>query len=437
MNDDPSFPTSPRPETPGPGDATLSSWPTPPREPNTPTGASPGGGRPPADGPPAPQPLTPEPPRRQGSARQWVLGAVVGGLCGALVASGFFYATDDDGSSKSSSGAPNPVVVNPAAQSRVAQNGNIQAILAKDVPAIVKINTGSANGTGTGATSDSGGGAGTGFVIASDGTVVTNNHVVADPQDPTQVEPKIDVVFSSGKTSKAKVLGRDVQADIAVIKVDDTNVPTIELGDSDTAKVGDDVVAIGNALALEGGLSVTRGIISGLNRDLSQEIGAQLDHVIQTDAAINPGNSGGPLVDAQGKVIGINVAVSSQGQNVGFAIPISSVKPIIDDLRAGRKPAFLGVRSETVTAALAKQLNLKADSGAVVRDVTRGAPAQQAGIKQNDVIVDIGGTAIKTNTDVQEAVRKHRPGEKVTVVVNRDGNQMSIDVTLTERPDSG
>ena len=330
-----------------------------------------------------------------------------------------------------------PFAVNPAGQSRVAVNGNIQTILAKDTPAIVKINTGSATGTGTGATPDSGGGAGTGFVIASDGTIVTNNHVVANPDDPTQAEPKIDVVFSSGKTSKAKVLGRDVQADIAVIKVDGTNLPTVDLGNSDGAKVGDDVVAIGNALALEGGLSVTRGIISGLNRDLSQEIGAQLDHVIQTDAAINPGNSGGPLVDAQGKVIGINVAVSSQGQNVGFAIPISAAKPIIDDLRSGRKPAFLGVRSQTVTAALAKQLNLKVDSGAIVLDVTSGAPAEQAGIKKNDVIVDVGGAAIKTNTEVQEAVRKHRPGDKVTVVVNRGGNKMSFDVTLTSRPDSG
>ncbi len=434
MNDDPNLPLSPGLDTPG--DTTLSSWPPAPAEHDIPTEDAPGGENPPADMPPAEE-LPSEPQRRRSGLRQWVVGAVVGGVCGALVASGFFYATDDNGSSKSSSGASKPVAVNPAGQSRVAVNGNIQTILAKDTPAIVKINTGSATGTGTGATQDSGGGAGTGFVIASDGTIVTNNHVVANPDDPTQAEPKIDVVFSSGKTSKAKVLGRDVQADIAVIKVDDTNLPTIDLGNSDGAKVGDDVVAIGNALALEGGLSVTRGIISGLNRDLSQEIGAQLDHVIQTDAAINPGNSGGPLVDAQGKVIGINVAVSSQGQNVGFAIPISAAKPIIDDLRSGRKPAFLGVRSQTVTAALAQQLNLKVDSGAIVLDVTSGAPAEQAGIKKNDVIVDVGGAAIKTNTDVQEAVRKHRPGDKVTVVVNRNGNKMSFDVTLTSRPDSG
>ena len=186
---------------------------------------------------------------------------------------------------------------------------------------------------------DSGGAAGTGFVISSDGVIVTNNHVV-------EGATKIQAQFSDGTTLTAKVLGRDSSSDLAVIKVDGVNLPTIELGDSDQVQVGDDVVAIGNALALEGGLSVTRGIISGLHREVSTNSGGSLADVIQTDAAINPGNSGGPLVDAQGRVIGINTAIADPGsaQNVGFAIPISNAKAIIDQLRRGKQPAYLGVQ---------------------------------------------------------------------------------------------
>jgi serine protease Do len=250
-----------------------------------------------------------------------LLAATAGGLAGALIASGALVLTD--GSRRSSSSQPASPVQ--ATSSAPASRGEISGILAKDVPAVVAITTdgGPVLGRGGG-----GGGAATGFVIDPDGIVVTNDHVVADARS-------INVTTSEGKKLSARVLGQDASHDLAVLKVDGTNLPAVELGNSDQVQVGDDVVAIGNALDLDGGLSATRGIVSGLHREIPTQTGGQLTGLIQTDAAINPGNSGGPLVDAQGRVIGINTAIAnpSTAQNVGFVIPITQAKPIIDRLR--------------------------------------------------------------------------------------------------------
>ena len=184
---------------------------------------------------------------------------------------------------------------------------------------------------------------------------------------------------------------------------------------------------------------MTRGIISALNRQVSTDTGSQLFGMLQTDAAINPGNSGGPLVNAQGQVIGINTAIAnpSEAQNIGFAIPVSAAKPIIADLQAGRKPAFLGVASVTVTPAIARERNLSVQQGALVTQVTSGSPASDAGIKVNDVITSIDGKTVQTEQDVQTIVRQHRPGDKVTVVVVRSGANKALQATLTTRPDAG
>jgi S1-C subfamily serine protease len=202
--------------------------------------------------------------------------------------------------------------------------------------------------------------------------------------------------------------------------------------------VGDEVVAIGNALALEGGLSVTRGIISGTDRIVDTDVGSTLLGMLQTDAAINPGNSGGPLLDSQGRVLGINTAIANpaSAQNVGFAIPISRAKPIIEDLRLGRAAAFLGVSTRNLTPASARELDLAIDRGAYVAEVTAGTPADDAGIQQGDVIVEIGGKEIEDSGDMQTTIREHRPGDKVTVVVDRKGERKTLDATLTERPEA-
>jgi serine protease Do len=157
--------------------------------------------------------------------------------------------------------------------------------------------------------------------------------------------------------------------------------------------------------------------------------------MLQTDAAINFGNSGGPLIDAQGKVIGVNTAIDASAQNVGFAIPISRAIPVIEDLRAGRKPAFLGVSTQDVTPALARELDLAVEEGAYVAQITPNTPAARIGIQEGDVIVQIGDDTIDESADVLTAVRSHRPGEDVEIVVDRDGERITLTATLAERPD--
>jgi S1-C subfamily serine protease len=184
---------------------------------------------------------------------------------------------------------------------------------------------------------------------------------------------------------------------------------------------------------------VTRGIISGTNRTVETNVGGSLLGMVQTDAAINPGNSGGPLLDASGRVLGINTAIANPNaaQNVGFAIPISKAQPIIEDLRLGRAAAFLGVTTDTVTPALARERDLAVSSGALVIEVTADAPADDAGLQSGDVIIDIGGEPIDGSGDVPTAIRSHRPGDAVKVVVNRDGERVELDATLAERPRDG
>ena len=372
-----------------------------------------------------PEPMSPWPPSTprakstaHGGLRHTLTAALVGGLCGALAAGGIFLATDDD-ATPAPSNASQAVISRPS--STLEGGSDIASLLATAEPAVVAITVGQGPGTGAG-------GAGTGFVITPDGFIVTNNHVV-------EGETRIEVAFTDGQSMSARIVGRDPSVDLAVLKVDGADLPFIALGDSDAAQVGDEVVAIGNALALEGGLSVTRGIISGTNRTVNTNEGSTLVGMLQTDAAINFGNSGGPLIDAEGRVIGVNTAIEVDAQNVGFAIPISRAKPVIDDLRAGRKPAFLGVSTQNVTSALARELDLAVESGAYVTQVTADTPADRIGIQEGDVIVQIGADEIETSADVLTAIRSHRPGDTVDVIVDRDGERVTLTATLQERPD--
>ena len=272
---------------------------------------------------PTPTPAGPPGRAREhaGPVRRMVLAATAGGLVGALVASGTLVLRDDSGGSTATRA---PVQQEQVSGATATGPGDIAGILAKDVPAVVAITTDGGPGLGRG-----GSGAATGFVIDPQGIIVTNDHVVDSARS-------IAVTTSDGTRLTARVLGEDASSDLAVLKVDATGLPAIELGDSNQVQVGDDVVAIGNALDLDGGLSVTRGIVSGLDREIPTDNGT-LSGLIQTDAAINPGNSGGPLVDAAGQVIGINTAIANPNtaQNVGFVIPISQARPIIDRLRGG------------------------------------------------------------------------------------------------------
>jgi S1-C subfamily serine protease len=274
-------------------------------------------------------------------------------------------------------------------------------------------------------------GTGTGFVVDPGGVVVTNAHVVGDART-------VSVSLADGTELDGDVVGRDARFDLAVVQVDRDGLPYLQLGDSDELEVGDPVVAIGNALGLaEGsGATVTTGIVSGLDRviDLGDET---LYNAIQTDAAINPGNSGGPLLDMNGRVVGINTAIASPGysNNVGFAISISSAKPVIDALREGRQPkvAFLGVSTEDVTPRLADEIGV--ERGAVVTTVTPGSAADDAGLEPKDVIVEIDGSPVDEALDVVSAVRSHQPGDRLELTFVRDGDRRTVTVTLGERPD--
>jgi S1-C subfamily serine protease len=358
----------------------------------------------------------PEPARGRGGWRSALIGGIVGAVVGALVAGGIVAVAVDDDSTSTGTGATS-VIVRPS--DRIGHSSDIAPILKAAVPAVVAI----VDDGGP----DSGGAAGTGFVISSDGVIVTNNHVVDGAKD-------IQAVFSDGTTRDATVLGHNAPSDLAVVKVDATGLQTIALGDSDQVQVGDDVVAIGNALALQGGLTVTRGIISGLHREVGTNTGSALEDVIQTDAAINPGNSGGPLVDAQGRVIGINTAIADPGsaQNVGFAIPISSAKAIIDQLRQGRQPALLGVQTVDVEQAKADGESVDADAGAYVQEVTSGTPAAKAGIKAGDVVVSVDGKRVDSAAALGAVIRQHKPGDEVEIELDRKGDSVTVHATLGE-----
>jgi S1-C subfamily serine protease len=335
------------------------------------------------------------------------------------VAGGIVALADDD--SGSTGAGASAVVLRPS--DRISRTGDMASILKTAVPAVVAL----VDDGGP----DSGGAAGTGFVISPDGVIVTNNHVVEGAH-------QIQAVFSDGTTRDATVLGHDPSSDLAVVKVDASGLQTIQLGDSDQVQVGDDVVAIGNALALQGGLTVTRGIISGLHREVGTNTGSALSDVLQTDAAINPGNSGGPLVDAQGRVIGINTAIADPGsaQNVGFAIPISNAKAVIDLLRQGQRPALLGVKTIDVDQAKVGGQTVAVDQGAYVQDVTSGSPAAKAGIHPGDVVTAVDGKKIVSAAALGGAIREHKPGDAVTIELDRKGETVTITATLAETPSS-
>jgi S1-C subfamily serine protease len=220
-----------------------------------------------------------------------------------------------------------------------------------------------------------------------------------------------------------------------VLHVDAHGVPAVTLGDSTALQVGDPVVAIGNALALDGGPTVTEGIVSAVDRTISTENHESLRHVIQTDAAINPGNSGGPLVDAQGQVIGIDTAVAGDAQNIGFAIAISPSLDTIHQLETGSAPAhpFLGVQSTDLTAALRRQLGLRVDHGALVAGVTAGSGAENAGMQAGDVIVRLDGHDVPDAASLGAAVDGLAPGQQVEARIVRGDRTLTVQVTIGER----
>jgi serine protease Do len=267
---------------------------------------------------------------------------------------------------------------------------------------------------------------GSGFVIDREGYILTNNHVV-------EKATSIKVKLSDEKEYDAKIIGRDPKTDIALIKIDvNHELPSATFGDSDKLEVGDWVVAIGNPFGLEH--TVTAGIVSAKGR----VIGAgPYDDFIQTDASINPGNSGGPLLNLKGEVVGINTAIVSGGQGIGFAIPINVVQDLLPQLKSKGKIArgWLGVVIQKITPEIAKSFNLKETEGALVSDVMEDGPAEKAGIKRGDVIASFNGKKIKDNEMLPRLVAATEIGKKIKVEIIRDGKPMGIEIVIGELPE--
>jgi len=294
-------------------------------------------------------------------------------------------------------------------------------------------------------------GIGSGVIYDPSGLILTNNHVIEGAS-------AIVVALPDGRTFQGRLLGADPQTDLAVVKVDASNLPVASLGDSSSLAVGDWVVAIGNALALSGGPTVTAGIVSALNRAVqspppestsatpgpggSQAAGPYLFDLIQTDAPINPGNSGGPLTDLLGNVVGINtlIAISTSSgapvEGIGFATSINVAKNIADQLVATGHAVhpYLGIQYVPLNPALAARVNAPAQRGAYITGVDANSPASRAGLQEGDVILAINGQNLQNESDLARIVNQFKPGDTITLTVQRDGQRLTLQATLAQQP---
>src|SRR5436190_6481183 len=273
-------------------------------------------------------------------------------------------------------------------------------------------------------------GLGSGVIVTKDGFILTNNHVV-DGAD------EVKVVMTDGREFTAKVIGRDPKSDVAIIKIDAKDLSAVQMADSDKVEVGDIVLAVGNPFGI--GQTVTTGIVSATGR--GGAIGLDYEDFIQTDAAINPGNSGGALVDAEGRLIGVNTAILSRtggNQGVGFAIPANLARSVMDQIieKGKVERGFLGVKLQDLTPEFAQQFNVPENSsGALIAEVTEKSAAAEAGLKSGDVIIELNGSPVKDGRALQLMVGRLAPGDKVAVKILRDGKEKTMTVTLKEMPE--
>jgi serine protease Do len=274
-------------------------------------------------------------------------------------------------------------------------------------------------------------GAGSGIIISPDGYIVTNNHVVEGAQ-------KVTVTLSDGSVFAATTVGTDPQTDLAVVKIDASDLACLHILNNSLEQLSvlDPVVAVGNALALPGGPTWTTGVVSNLGRSIQEDNGVVLNDIIQTDAAINPGNSGGPLLDVAGQVVGVNVAIASNAENIGFAISTDTVVPVVESLIAQGKVVrpWLGVSVGTVTPTIQQYYHLAVDAGALITGVSSGSPADEAGLTAGDVIVKVDDTDISSATDLSAAIASHQVGDQIAIVYYRGNAQESVTATLGESP---
>jgi serine protease Do len=276
---------------------------------------------------------------------------------------------------------------------------------------------------------------GSGFFISADGYVVTNNHLIQGASGPNTTVDSVTVIMTDRRELPARIIGRDPASDLALLKVEGNNFPFVNWGDSQRARVGDWVMAIGNPYGLGG--TVTAGIISALHRGITGA--GAYDRYIQTDASINMGNSGGPMFDLNGNVIGVNSAlISPTGASVGIglAIPAELARPVIDSLRRGQRPqrGYLGIGLQTIEESDAAALGIPKNQGELVRSVVPGQPADRAGIQQGDVIVRVSGRNVTPDETASYLISLVTPGQRVPIEVVRDGRRVTLNATVAQRP---
>ncbi|NLK42970.1 MAG: trypsin-like serine protease [Tissierellia bacterium] len=273
-------------------------------------------------------------------------------------------------------------------------------------------------------------GVGSGVIVDSNGYILTNSHVVADGN-----VKDISVILENGEKLAGKVLWNDSVLDLAIVKVEATNLPVADLGDSDILEVGDLAVAIGNPLGLDFQRSVTSGVISGLHRSIKVDQYNVIEDLIQTDASINPGNSGGPLLNHKGEVIGINTAKIKTGEGLGFAIPINLIKPIVEEV--AREGSFTNVYigfqgTEIERYELQYGVKLGSDTGVVVVEVLPNSPAEKANLRPLDIILKIDNERIDNMTQLRKLLYRYRIGDKAVLTINRDGREMWVEIIFTK-----
>ena len=378
-----------------------------------------------------PPPAPPPPPTgdQGGSGPSgWWRPAITGGIAGAVVAAvvliaGVAFGIDVD----RRGGLQRPPLA------LEGEELDIQGVIDAVQPGVVSLNVEGVRDTQVGPQLIQG--AGSGMVIEADGLVLTNAHVIRGARS-------ITVTLADGRELPADLVGSITStSDVALLQIRDASgLDTVTLGESSAMQVGDDVVAVGNALNLGASPTVTTGIVSALHRSITEPSGANLENLIQTDAAINPGNSGGPLVNALGQVIGVNTAVAGGAENIGFALSIDSVKPLIEVLRSGggdvQGGAFLGVTSAdlaNINPAVLDRLGIDRDEGAFVIDVAPGTAAAAAGLEAGDVIVSVDGEPVQGSAELSAAIVRHQPGENLEIRFFRGGEEQTVVATLGSR----
>jgi len=371
----------------------------------------------------------------------FILGAIIGGLIGSV--GGYYLINNKNKTSSteiSNNILPTQEVYVPSSLGSFEKD--IVNVVKKTMPAVVNISTITlVEDFFFGVYPQSG--IGSGFIIDPKGYILTNYHVVEGAR-------KIDVTLSEGKKYTGKIVGYDKRSDLAVIKIDAENLPYLPLGDSDKLEPGQFAIAIGNPYGLN--RTVTLGIVSALNRTIIEPNGVRLENLIQTDAAINPGNSGGPLINIKGEVIGINTAIKSDAQGIGFAIPINKAKEIANKLIKEGKITYpwIGIKGYAITSDMLDYIKFPVNKGVVIAEVVPGSPADKAGLKGGnrviyvdgtqiivggDIITKIDGKSVESMEDLRSEIQKRKVGDTVEITYIRDGKEYTVKIKLEAMPE--